>query len=1105
MSEPLNVLILEDVPADAELIIYELRKFGDKPDCQVVDNKKDYLHYLKPTLDIILSDFSLPQFTGLEALRLRNESGYNIPFIIVSGEIGEDLAVECMREGAQDYLFKDRMGRLGQAIRQALEKKSLRDEKRQSDQILQESEQFQKTIFETTVMPTGIIEEDTTISMVNRAFEDLSGYSKEEIEGKKRWTEFVGADDLKRMKEYHQQRRNDPDSVLTEYEFQFINREGVIRNILLNVNTIPGTKRSVASFLDFTERKQAEESLLENQKRYKKAQAMGHAGNWEYDPETTNFWASDESKRIYGFRLDSESFTAEKVESCIPERERVHQALIDLIEHDKTYDLVFDINTFDKGIQKTIHSLAEVKRDTQGKAVKITGVISDVTEQKRGEQALRESETKHRTYIEHAPLGIFIVDGKGRYIGVNPGACKLLGYPRDELLKLSIPDIAVRKEDAESLGRLKKEKIVSFESQLKKKDGSVVDVRVDAVSIPGDQFIAFCTDITESKEFTHKIQRERDKAQNYLDIAGVIILVLNENAEISHINQKGCQILGYQENELKGLNWFDTCLPERYRKEVKGVFKGIVAGGDEMVEFFENPILTKSGEERTIAWHNTVLWDEKGHNIGALSSGEDITERIHSEEEIKSLSKFTDENPNPILRFSKEGKILYASNSSAALLKKWGRSIGESVTSDWKKKISTSFTSNEIHEVEEVCENRSISLILAPIKEMDYVNAYGRDVTERVRSEHLLKALNQASVAMGAALSQQGIFNAVAKELKQLDISCMLFPLDETGTKLITAYIGYEPAIIMPLEKLAGITFKKHSFSIDTVDIFQRVIWEKETIFEDTSEQTVKQIYHNQSKKTITSILNIFQDKKVISMPLIIEDKVIGTFMVQSTTLTQRDIPATIAFAHQLAGAWNKAQLVQDLRKTVEGTIHTIAATVEARDPYTAGHQMRVTDLITAIASEMGLDSDRVEGIKMAGIIHDLGKISIPAEILSKPGKLSDLEFKLIKTHPQNGFDLLKEIEFPWPIAQIILQHHEKMDGSGYPQGLKGEEIMLEARILAVADIVEAMSSHRPYRSALGIDKALEQIKQDKGTLLDPDAVDACLKVFEQGYKLPAG
>jgi putative nucleotidyltransferase with HDIG domain len=220
-------------------------------------------------------------------------------------------------------------------------------------------------------------------------------------------------------------------------------------------------------------------------------------------------------------------------------------------------------------------------------------------------------------------------------------------------------------------------------------------------------------------------------------------------------------------------------------------------------------------------------------------------------------------------------------------------------------------------------------------------------------------------------------------------------------------------------------------------------------------------------------------------------------------TLIREDIPTATAFAYELAGAWEKVTLIQNLQKTVDGTIHTIAATVEARDPYTAGHQKRVSDLAAAIATEMHLSEFQIEGIRMTGIIHDLGKIQVPAEILSKPGKISELEYEIIKTHAQVGFNLLKDIEFPWPIAQMVFQHHENMDGSGYPQGLKGDEIIIEARILTVADIVEAMSSHRPYRPALGIEKSLDQIKKDKGKLLDPDVVDACLKIFKQGYKLP--
>jgi len=193
---------------------------------------------------------------------------------------------------------------------------------------------------------------------------------------------------------------------------------------------------------------------------------------------------------------------------------------------------------------------------------------------------------------------------------------------------------------------------------------------------------------------------------------------------------------------------------------------------------------------------------------------------------------------------------------------------------------------------------------------------------------------------------------------------------------------------------------------------------------------------------------------------------------------------------------------LEDLKNTMKGTIRAVAATVEKRDLYTAGHQERVASLSNTIARKMGLSSEQREGLSLAAVVHDIGKITIPAEILSKPGRLNELEFKMIQTHPEVAYEILKPIEFNWPIARIVLQHHERMDGSGYPHGISGEEIMMEARILGVADVVEAMASHRPYRPALGIDKALEEISNRRGTLYDVDVVDACLRVFaEKGFE----
>jgi HD-GYP domain-containing protein (c-di-GMP phosphodiesterase class II) len=183
----------------------------------------------------------------------------------------------------------------------------------------------------------------------------------------------------------------------------------------------------------------------------------------------------------------------------------------------------------------------------------------------------------------------------------------------------------------------------------------------------------------------------------------------------------------------------------------------------------------------------------------------------------------------------------------------------------------------------------------------------------------------------------------------------------------------------------------------------------------------------------------------------------------------------------------------------MEGTIMAMATIVEIRDPYTAGHQQRVARLCRSIAEKIGLSPDRIEGIYLSGLIHDIGKISVPAEILSKPGQLSEVEFLLIKAHSESGYDILKGVAFPWPVAEIARQHHERLDGSGYPQGLKGENILIEARIMAVADVVEAMATHRPYRPALGIDAALEEITSKKEVFYDSQVVDACLQLYEEG------
>lgn len=252
----------------------------------------------------------------------------------------------------------------------------------------------------------------------------------------------------------------------------------------------------------------------------------------------------------------------------------------------------------------------------------------------------------------------------------------------------------------------------------------------------------------------------------------------------------------------------------------------------------------------------------------------------------------------------------------------------------------------------------------------------------------------------------------------------------------------------------------------------------------------------------------------VIALPLISNGGTFGAltiFSEESDAFQQEDINHLMDLAGNLVygmvalhtrTARNRAEVevkknLNKLRQTLGAIIQVLEKTVEVRDPYTAGHQRRVADLARSISTEMGFSQDRIDGIRIAGIIHDIGKIYVPAEILSKPRRLTTFEFNLVKTHSQVGYDILKTIDFPWPVAKIVLQHHERLNGSGYPNKLMHDNILIEARILGVSDVVEAMASHRPYRPALGLDAALKEVSDHKGSLYDPEVVEICMRLFK--------
>ena len=410
-----------------------------------------------------------------------------------------------------------------------------------------------------------------------------------------------------------------------------------------------------------------------------------------------------------------------------------------------------------------------------------------------------------------------------------------------------------------------------------------------------------------------------------------------------------------------------------------------------------------------------------------------------------------------------------------------------------------------------------ISTYPVKIKERTLVLGIARDITERKRAEEetrqktedliLINALNDA-VNRGDSLLV--LFQLLARETKRI-FSChgaTAYLLSGDREYLVMQILTLTPAIISRVEKLIEMRIPVISIPLKTGSLYRKALQEgKPQLINDpkTIQGLMAELTENKiMKKLVPKIYSILDTRSVINVPLVSKGEAIGLLDVsRKEPFTEFDLKRFETISGQFTSIIERKQAEQKLKKTMDATIETVSKIIEVKDPYTAGHQQRVSQLAIAIAKELNLSQDKVEGIRIASLIHDIGKIGLPTEILSKPTKLTDTEFNLIKEHSQKGYDILKSIDFAYPVDQIVLQHHEKINCTGYPNKIKGDKILLEAKIIGVADVVEAMSSHRPYRPALGIDRALEEILKNKGILYDPGVVDACLKLFkEKGFKL---
>lgn len=623
------------------------------------------------------------------------------------------------------------------------------------------------------------------------------------------------------------------------------------------------------------------------------------------------------------------------------------------------------------------------------------------------------------------------------------------------------------------------------------------------------------TELAESEERFRKIA---ESAQDGL-------ITLDHEGAVTYWNRAAEKLFGYTSREVVGRPFHELLVPAAHHEAIRqGWARFRETGQGAMVgHTSEASALRKGGEEVPVELSiSAVAIDNRWHAMGIVR---DITERRRAEAVRRELAAIVQSSEDAIIGKTVDGRIT-SWNSGAE--KMFGYSADEIVgkpahilaPDELKQEISDLLRIVGIgrsvvhHETTRRCKDGrqiEVSLSLSPIRDSSGairgISAIARDITERKAAERALQRSNRFLRTLSRC---NETLVHVAEEGALLQDMCRV--VVETG-KFPMAWVGYVELVpartVRPVahygeragEYVATLAASGADSDQDQGPAGRAVRSGQIQVIHDIAAAADFALWRSRALE--------FGFRSSVSLPLTTDHDVIGTLSIYAAEANAfggeeigslAELAADLAFGITTVRARAEQETsARELKKSLEDTIQALATTIEARDPYTAGHQQRVSRLAAAIAREMGLDERQVAGIERGASIHDIGKVYIPAEILCRPGRLGELEFALIKTHPTVGYEIVKDIDFPWPIAAMVLQHHERWNGSGYPNGLKGEAIQVEARVIAVADVVEAMTNHRPYRPALGLDAALHEVAQGRGTLFEPAAAEACERLLRTG------
>jgi len=960
--------------------------------------------------------------------------------------------------------------------------------------------EYAESIINTVREPLIVLDKDLRVVTASRSFYELFKVKPEQTEGQLIYNLGNEQWDIPKLRELLETilpQKTTFDNYEVENDFATIGKRVMILNARQIKRALGKERIILLAIEDITERRRLEDILKESEERYRRL--------FETERDGIVFFEQHEGKITHA------NPAIEKMLGYT-EKEIIGNTLQDIGITLDMGDVQTTIQNLDKsGIINYRNVKVETKSgqhiDTEiylvDRAKLVQCNIHDVTERKRAKEELWKSETKYHWLVDNMADVITVMDMNLRFTYVSPPIVRMRGYTVEEATAQTIEQVMtpeslqivskVLEEEMklEASGTADPARSRILEVEQYRKDGSIV-LMENHLSFLRDEtqkavgIISLTRDITERKRAEEELQKSEKYFKEITENSSDITIILDKQGDIKYCSRSTERFGGYKPDELIGKNVINFIHPDDAKRAADDFGKAILVKDSSIPNEFR--IVHKDGSERYFEGLGKNLLDNPDV-AGFIMNVRDITDRKRAEEKLRERETkyrlLADHVHDVIFVLDMNLNYTYVSPSVKVLRGYEPEEVMKQALLEALTPSSLDLANRTLSEVMELEETEHRAINTSWTLQLEIRRKDGTTVWTEVNVS-LIRNENQQPV---------GILGVIRDITERRKVGRALLESEEQYRLVVEN--AKESIIITQDIKVVFV----NSAAIGMVGYSKEIL---------TSKSFTDFIHPDDISMVVDHHLRRIKGEEV---PPVYPFRIIGRdgtviwCEINAAVIEWKGKPATLLFLTNITER-RKAdeelhQTLDSLRKAVSTTIQVMVSAIEMRDPYTAGHQSRVADLACAIAIEMGLPNDKIEGLRMAGSIHDIGKLSIPAEILSKPTRLTDIEFSLIKEHSRSGYEMLKNVESPWPLAQIVYQHHERMDGSGYPRNLKGNEILIEARIMAVADVVEAMASHRPYRAGLGIDAALAEIEKYKGIHFDNTVADACLRLFrEKGYQL---